>query len=75
MVEKIEEINQKYDGQWVFMINCKNDEYGNLIEGEVVLNSKSKEEIFRNMGKYRDEKSMFSIRYAGNIPEGVNVLL
>lgn len=44
-------------------------------DGEVVLHSKSRDEIFRNMNKYKDSPSMISIRYAGKIPEGVNVLL
>lgn len=75
MVESIHEINTKYNGEWVFLINCRVDEDGNLIEGEVVLHSKSRDEIFRNMNKYKDSPSMISIRYAGKIPEGVNVLL
>lgn len=75
MVESIHEINIKFDGEWVFLINCRVDEDGNLIEGEVVLHSKSRDEVFRNMNKYKDSPSMISIRYAGKIPEGVNVLL
>ena len=75
MIQDICEINRVYDGEWVFLINCKTDEEGNLIEGEVVLHSKSRDEVFRNMSKYKDTPSMISIRYAGKIPEGVNVLL
>lgn len=75
MIESINEINKKYNGEWVFLINCKNDENGNLVEGEVVLHSISRDEIFRNMGKYKDHPSMLSIRFAGQLPKGVNVLL
>lgn len=75
MIEKIEEINFKYNGEWVMLINCNADEDGNLFEGEVVLHSKSRDEVFRNMHKFKDITSMISVRYAGKIPEGVNVLL
>jgi hypothetical protein len=75
MVESIDEINCKYDGEWVFLVNCKEDNQGNLIEGEVVLHSKSRDEVFRNMNAFKEVPSMTSIRYAGKIPEGVNVLL
>lgn len=75
MIQSIKEINNNYNGEWVFLINCKTDENNNLIEGEVVLHSKSREEIFLNMNKYSKHTSMTSIRYAGKIPEGVNVIL
>lgn len=75
MIESIKEINKKYNGQWVFLINCKTNDDDNLIEGEVVLHSKSREEIFLNMNKYSNHPSMTSIRYAGKIPEEVNVIL
>jgi aminopeptidase-like protein len=75
MIKSIKKINEEYDGEWIFMINCREDENGNLIEGEVVLNSRSRDEIFRKMVKYQDHPSMFSIRFAGDIPEGVNVVL
>lgn len=75
MIQSIKEINDKYSGEWVFLINCKTDENDDLLEGEVVLHSKSREEIFLNMDKYRMNTSMTSIRYAGKIPEGVNVIL
>ncbi|MDQ2085736.1 hypothetical protein RBH29_04715 [Herbivorax sp. ANBcel31] len=75
MFQSIQEINRKFNGQWVFLINCNTDEDGNLVEGEVMLHSKSRDEVFRGMYKYKDTPSMISIRYAGKIPEGVNVLL
>ena len=75
MIESINEINQKYDGEWVFLINCKIDEEGNLVEGEVAIHSKSRDEVFRNMIDFKDAPAMTSIRYAGKIPKGVNVLL
>jgi len=75
MFEAIEKINQNYDGEWVFLINCKTTEDGDFLGGEVVLHSKSREEVFRNISKFKNHPSMFSFRYAGKIPEGVSILL
>lgn len=46
-----------------------------VISGEVVLYSKSQDEILRKMSAYDNENSMTYIRYAGKLPEGVNVVL
>ena len=75
MIESIEIINKKYDGEWIFLVNCEVTEDGDFLGGEVVLHSKSREEVFRDISKYKDHFSMFSFRYAGRIPEGVSILL
>jgi hypothetical protein len=75
MYKPIAQIHTDYDGQWVFMINCNDDEYGSIIGGDVVLHSENRENVVRGMEKYRFEKSMSLLRYAGRIPEGVSVIL
>jgi hypothetical protein len=75
MVISIQQINEEYNGQWVFIINCKSDEDGNLLSGEVVSHSKSREEVFIKAREYKNQTSMYSFRYAGKIPEGVSILL
>lgn len=75
MLENLSDINNRYSGEWVFMVNCLSDDAGNILKGEVVLHSRSRDEVFREMIKYREHPSMFSFRFAGKIPEGVNVLL
>ena len=60
MVETIEEINKKYDGEWVFLINCETTEDGEFLGGEVVLHNKSREEVFRKIKQYEKHNSMFS---------------
>jgi len=75
MVLSIQDVNKKFDGEWVFLINCTADEDGNLITGEVVIHSKSRDEVFREMQKYRTVDTLSSIRYVGKLPEGVEVIL
>lgn len=75
MVISIEQIKEEYNGEWVFIINCESDEDGNLLSGEVVAHSKSREEVFTKAREYKNQPSMYSFRYAGKIPEGVSILL
>ena len=75
MILSIQEVNQKYDGEWVFLVNCTTDQDGNLTAGEIAIHSKSRDEVFREMQKYKNVDTLFSIRYAGKIPEGVEVIL
>lgn len=75
MYETIECINDKYDGNWVFLINCDKDDNGSVTGGEVVIKSESRDKVIREMKKYVMEKSDTYLRYAGKIPEGVSVIL
>jgi len=71
----IEQVHSKYDGQWIFMINCKEGEYGSIIGGEVALHSANRDVVVREMEQYDYEPSMTYFRYAGRIPEGMSVIL
>ena len=75
MYKPMEEIQREYDGLWVFMINCNKNERGSIIGGEVVLQSKSMGEILRNMVSYDKSASSTYVRYIGELPEGVALLL
>lgn len=75
MYLSMEEIHEKFDGQWVYLINCKEEEYGDTIGGEVVLHSERRDKVIREMSKYYGEKSITLIAYAGKIPEEVSVIL
>ena len=75
MYKTIENINEEFNGQWVFMINCEKDENGTVRGGEVVLHSESRDKVIRGMNDYIMEESDTYLRYAGEIPEGVSVIL
>ncbi len=44
MYQTMDEINEQYDGLWIFMINCKEGQYGEIIGGEVVAHGKNQKE-------------------------------
>jgi len=75
MYKPIEDIHKEYDGQWVFMINCKEGQYGSIVGGEVVLSSENRDVVIRGMDKYDYEPSMTYFRYAGKIPKEISVIL
>jgi hypothetical protein len=71
----IEQIHSEYDGKWVFLINCNEGEHNSIAGGIVVLSSERRDKVLREMRRYRSEKSITFIFYAGKIPEGISVLL
>jgi len=71
----MEQIHGIFGGQWIFMINCTEGEYGSVSGGEVVLHSENRDVVIRGMEKYDHEPSVTYFRYAGQVPQGVSVLL
>ena len=75
MYKAMDQIEKEYNGKWVFMINCKKDEFSSVIGGEVVYDDKSMNEVLRNMKKHDPNGTSVYVRYIGKLPEGVAVLL
>jgi len=73
--KSIDVIHQEYDGQWVYMINCKEGQYGSIDGGDVVLHNENRDVVIRGMEKYVKEPSMTYFRYAGKIPKDISVIL
>ena len=53
----IDDIIEKYQENWVFLINCKNGEYGGTLGGEVAVTAKTLKELFIGMKDYENEES------------------
>jgi len=73
MFMTMEEIDQKYDGEWVYIVNIKTDENDIDIGGEVAAHSESREKVIRVM--LNTPGGGVYIKYAGEMPEGVSILL
>ena len=74
-IKTINEINEVYNGKWVYMIDCETNDSGTLTKGRVVLSSESRDNVLRRMSEFDGDRSLASFRYAGKIPEGVHYLL
>lgn len=67
MFKSIEQISNDYNGQWVFMINCKKDKYNSIIGGEVVFHDKSMNAVLREMKSANHKGNSSYVRYVGEI--------
>ena len=75
MYKTMEQIQKDYDGQWVYMINCKHNDRGSVIGGIVALHSDSMNKVLRGMAAYDKDADSVYVRYIGDLPEGVAILL
>jgi hypothetical protein len=69
----MQEIEKEYDGNWVFMTNCRKGELNEIIGGTVIAFNKSKKPVAELWGKEYDSEIYF--RYVGAIPDDMGVLL
>ena len=75
MYKTMEQIQQEYDGLWVYLINCEYNERGSVIGGVVAIHGESMNKVLRGMAAYDKASDSVYVRYIGNLPEGVAVLL
>ena len=71
MFKTICEIHQEYDGQWVYLVNLKENERGTVIGGEVAAHSENRDMVVMAL---RPVDGIY-VMYAGRKPEGVSVIL
>ena len=73
MYQTIQEIERKYDGYWVFMIDCRKGEFNEVIGGVVIAFDKQKKPVAKLWAKEYESETYF--RYIGSIPDDCGVLL
>ena len=73
MFMTIDQIHEKFNGQWVYLINLKENDSDVVVGGEVVAHSESRDKVIMEMRK--QPQNGIYVFYAGSIPEGVSVLL
>ena len=76
MFMTMKEIHEKFDGEWIYAIDCEEDEVGTLLGGKVVLHGSNRGDVLSAMCDYDDKVDTLTLfRYAGNAPEGISILL
>ena len=71
------EIEQRYDGEWVVVINPVQDEDLEVLSGTVIAHSPDRDEMHRQVREYRathDYTRSASLCFAP-VPEGMSILL
>jgi hypothetical protein len=69
----IEEIESKYDSEWVLIEDPKTDEGNKVVGGRILHHSKDRDEVYRKAVSLRPKRS--AIIYTGEIPEETAVVL
>lgn len=69
---KWEEIRKQYAGQWVLIEYKQLDEQLNVVEGEVVAHSPTKEEIYKQLLQTKGKD--IAIECAGEFPQDLQVM-
>ena len=66
------EICQQYPGQWVLIEYQKLDAQLNVVEGEVVAHSPTKEELYKQLLQTKGKD--IAIEYSGGLPQDLAVM-
>ena len=75
MYMNIDDIIKKYEEHWVYLINCRQNERGSVVGGEVAFFDKSMNRVLQSMTGHEGEDDSVYVRYIGELPEGVAILL
>jgi hypothetical protein len=69
----IEEIESKFESEWVLVENPRTSEALKVLGGNVLFHSKDRDEVYRKAVALRPKRS--AIVYTGRIPEETAVVL
>jgi hypothetical protein len=69
----IEEIETRFESEWVLIEDPKTDEALKILGGRVIHHSKDREEVYRKAVALRPKRS--AVVYTGQIPEETAVVL
>ena len=70
---RLAEIQRRYDGQWVLIVDPVLDENLEVVQGEVWAHSVNVEEIYRSLALSKGHPA--SIEYMGDLPEDFVAIL
>jgi len=69
MYMSMDEIKEKYVGNWVFLINCVEGEYHSFEGGEVAIVSKSRDDVLEGWSRYKESEYGPTIFFYAGIPK------
>lgn len=69
----VQEIEERFDSEWVLVENPQTDEHLRVLRGEVICHSKSRDEVDRVLLRRRPRSA--AMLYTGEIPDDAVVVL
>ena len=71
MRQTLDEIRAAYPREWVLIVDCEFDEEGNLVAGTVAAHSKRRDDVYREIPRYRGG----AVEFFGDIPSDYAAVL
>ena len=68
----LEEMEQKYPDEWLFIVDCEYSENTELLSGCVLVHSPSRADIYDASSRYKGSAAIHCI---SKLPEGMGYLL
>lgn len=68
----LEEMEQKYPDEWLFIVDCKHSENTELLSGRVLVHSPARSDVYDASSRY---KGSAAIHCTSKLPEGMGYLL
>ena len=68
----LEEIEQKYPDEWLFIVDCEISENTELLSGCILVHSPSRADVYEASSRY---KGGAAIHCTSKLPEGMGCLL
>jgi hypothetical protein len=69
----MQELEARYSGEWVLLVNPVHNEVMELIRGELVFHSRNRDEVYKEAHKRKDAHT--AIFYVGQLPKDLVVVL
>ncbi|MBN2578964.1 MAG: hypothetical protein JXB10_08230 [Pirellulales bacterium] len=69
----IDEIESRFQSEWVLLSDPQTDETLQVLGGTVLHHSKDRDEVYRRMVALRPQRS--AVLYTGGMPEGTELVL
>lgn len=72
-VMTLDEINSRFESEWILIADPEVDENLEVVRGRVVIHSKDRDEVDRKAIELRLKSSAY--HYTGQIPEGTAIVV
>ena len=69
----IKELEFRYSGEWVLLVNPVHDKLMDLLRGELVFHNKDRDAVYKEAHRRKDAHT--AIFYVGKLPEDLVVVL
>lgn len=71
----MEEIRERYAGEWVLIECMELDEDLQVVRGRVLAHSPNEHEVFQQLLELQDPKMPVAVEYLGTVPEDVVIIV